>query len=141
MSATRKSPVSAEETHTILGPESSFEGKLVFNGGQVRIDGNFKGEVRTESTLIVGESAKVDATINVGTIIVTGQVNGDITAKHSVGIERPGRVHGTIVTPELMIQKGVIFEGQCKMEQSKGGGNVTKLPGAQGQESKNSPKG
>ena len=37
-----------------------------------------------------------------------------------------GRVRGTIVTPELMIQKGVIFEGQCKMETGKPD-NVTKL--------------
>lgn len=131
MVVTKKAPVGAEDTHTILGPESTFEGKLVFNGGQVRIDGNFNGQVKTDSTLIIGESARVEANLDVGTVIITGEVIGDITAKHSVGIERPGKVKGTINTPELMIQKGVIFEGSCKMEgatQASGGPKVTALP-------------
>lgn len=137
MVAIKKSPVGAEDTHTILGPESSFEGKLVFNGGQVRIDGNFKGEVKTASTLIVGESARVEATIEVGTVIITGEVIGDIVATHSVGIERPAKVKGTIVTPELMIQKGVIFEGSCRMEDAnqRSDGKVTRLPSADAAES------
>ena len=131
MAAPKKMPSNPEDTHTILGPESTFEGKLVFNGGQVRIDGNFKGEVKTESTLIVGETARLEANLNVGTVIITGEVIGDISAKHSVGIERPGKVRGTINTPELMIQKGVIFEGSCKMDGVVKGGhasNVTPLP-------------
>ncbi|MEZ4270640.1 MAG: polymer-forming cytoskeletal protein [Myxococcota bacterium] len=48
----------ADEIHTILGPESAFEGKLVFTTGTIRIDGNFKGEVRTQNTLIIGETAR-----------------------------------------------------------------------------------
>jgi len=118
--AQTKAPQSfnAETIHTILGPESSFEGKLVFNGGRVRVDGNFKGEIKTSSTLIVGESARVEANLDVGSIIVTGDVIGDITAKNSVSVERPGKIKGTIVTPELMIEKGVIFEGSCRMEQA-----------------------
>ena len=105
--------------HTILGPESSFEGKLVFNGGQVRIDGEFKGDIKTESTLIVGESARLEADIEVGTIIITGgEIVGDITAHRSVSIERPAKVRGTITTPELEIKKGVVFEGQCRMEEA-----------------------
>ena len=131
MTAPKNRPITAEETHTILGPESSFEGKLVFHGGQVRIDGQFKGEVKTESTLIIGESARVDANIDVGSIIITGSVTGDISARHSVGIERPAKVKGTIVTPELMIEKGVIFEGTCKMEnaaQESGGAKIKVLP-------------
>src|SRR5262245_44616963 len=82
-----KKPTSPEDTPTILGPESAFEGKLVFTGGQVRIDGTFKGEVKTESTLIVGESARLEANLDVGVVIITGEVHGDIVAKHSVGIE------------------------------------------------------
>lgn len=105
----------SEEVHTILGPESSFEGKLVFQGGRVRIDGTFKGEIKTESTLIVGEAARVEANLQVGSVLITGEVKGDIIAKTSVGIEKPGRVRGNIVTPELMIDKGVLFDGTCKM--------------------------
>ena len=107
--------VNVHDVHTILGPESSFEGKLVFEG-TVRIDGTFKGQVTTKDVLIVGQGARVQATINVGRIVINGEVHGDITAKTYVEINSPGKVRGNITTPQLMIEKGVIFEGTCKME-------------------------
>ncbi len=122
-----KASMNDENIHTILGAESAFEGKLVFNSGRVRIDGKFDGEIHTENTLIIGESARVQANVSVGNIVITGEVIGDIRAKHSVAIERPGKLKGTIHTPELMIEKGVIFEGQCQMEDTEEGGTITLL--------------
>ena len=120
--------VNVNDVHTILGPESSIEGKLVFDG-TVRIDGRFKGEVQTENVLVIGQGARVDATIAVGSIVVNGEINGDITAKHSVEIHAPGKVRGNITTPQLLIAKGVLFDGSCKMEDAAGGkpNNVTLL--------------
>jgi len=126
--AKRAPSTNPEEIHTILGHESSFEGNLVFHGGRVRIDGKFKGEINTDSTLIVGDSAQIEGILKVGTVIITGDVNGDIIAKTSVAIEAPAKVRGKIVTPELMIQKGVLFEGTCEMESAKSGDKVTLLP-------------
>src|SRR2546422_3845737 len=82
------SEVNLNDVHTILGPESGFEGKLVFDG-TVRIDGRFKGEIQTDNVLVIGQGARVDAQINVGSIIINGEVTGDITAKHSVEIHAP----------------------------------------------------
>src|SRR5688500_5548087 len=110
--------LNVDDIHTILGPESAFEGKLVFNNGTVRIDGTFKGDIRTANTLIIGETAHVEAIIEAGSLVITGEVVGDVKAKRSVAIEKPGRLRGTIITPELMIEKGVIFEGSCKMEEA-----------------------
>ena len=103
------------DVHTILGPESSFEGKLVFEG-TVRIDGTFKGEINTKDILVIGQGAKVNATIHVGQIVINGDVTGDVYAKQSVELNKPARLRGNIHTPQLMIEKGVIFEGNCKME-------------------------
>tara|TARA_B100000676_G_C17697355_1_gene639434 strand:- start:154 stop:573 length:420 start_codon:yes stop_codon:yes gene_type:complete len=107
--------VNIHDVHTILGPESSFEGKLIFEG-TVRIDGNFKGEIQTKNILIVGQGARVEANINVGKIVVNGEVLGDITAKESIELNSPAIVRGTIAAPQLTIAKGVIFEGNCRME-------------------------
>ncbi len=109
------SEVNVNDVHTILGPESSFEGKLVFDG-TVRIDGNFKGQIKTDNVLVIGQGARVEATIEVGSIVVNGEVIGDVTAKQLVEIHAPGKLRGNISTPQLMIAKGVIFEGSCKME-------------------------
>lgn len=103
------------EINTLLGRGSEFEGKLTFEG-TVRIDGTLRGEVFSDDVLIVGEGARVEAEIDVGEIIVQGAVVGNIRAKRSIEILTPGRVKGDLTTPNLQIDKGVIFEGRCFME-------------------------
>ncbi|MBI5496290.1 MAG: polymer-forming cytoskeletal protein [Deltaproteobacteria bacterium] len=103
------------QVHTILGPEASFEGKLAFQG-TVRIDGKFAGEVLTSDVLVVGEGAVVKAELDVGSIVINGEVNGNIRAKSAVEIHAPGKLRGNVETPKLVIDAGVVFEGHCKME-------------------------
>jgi cytoskeletal protein CcmA (bactofilin family) len=100
---------------TILGKGSAFDGKLTFEGA-VRIDGDFSGEIRTQGTLIVGETAEVKAEIFASTIIIEGLVRGDITATTSVEIHAPARVYGNLASPSLEIEKGSLFEGNCRMD-------------------------
>ncbi len=103
------------EINTLLGKGSEFEGKLTFEG-TVRIDGRLSGEIFSDDVLVIGEGAEVSAEIEVGVIIVEGNVNGNIRAKRAVELHAPARVRGNIETPSLYVDKGVIFEGNCKME-------------------------
>src|SRR5512140_2009630 len=105
----------AGEITTLLGRGAQFEGKLTFEG-TVRIDGRFKGEVFSEDVLVIGDGAQVEATIDVGEIIIQGTVVGNISAKRSIEIHAPGRVKGDLHTPSLQVDKGVIFEGRSFME-------------------------
>src|SRR3954469_991285 len=82
-----------QEVTTLLGRGSEFEGKLSFEG-TVRIDGKLSGEIFSDDTLIIGEGADVKAEIHVGSIVIEGNVQGNITAKRSVEIHTPGRVRG-----------------------------------------------
>ncbi len=107
--------MSTPEITTILGPGSAFEGKLTFEGA-VRIDGDFKGEIRTEGTLIVGETANVRAQIVGAHVVVHGTVHGDIEAREGVEIRSPAQIHGNVTTPSLEIEKGARFDGTCRME-------------------------
>ncbi len=105
---------SAGEIHALLGRGTSFEGKLTFEG-KVRIDGSFKGEAFSSGTLIVGEGGLVEAEIEVGTLIVRGgTVRGNIRASVAVEAYTPAKIHGNISAPEVFIDKGVVFEGQCR---------------------------
>jgi cytoskeletal protein CcmA (bactofilin family) len=108
-------PSNINEVNALLGKGSEFEGKLTFEG-TVRIDGIFSGQIFTEDVLIVGEGAVVKAEIEVGTIIIHGHVLGNIRAKGAVEIHAPGRLKGNIITPALQVDRGVIFEGGCQME-------------------------
>ncbi|HVR64018.1 MAG TPA: polymer-forming cytoskeletal protein [Polyangia bacterium] len=113
------------EITTLLGRGSEFEGKLSFEG-TVRIDGKLSGEIFTDDTLIIGEGAEVNAEINVGAIVIEGTIHGNVNAKRSVEIHTPGKVIGNISTPSLFIEKGVIFEGTCQMEQGATAGKTTR---------------
>jgi cytoskeletal protein CcmA (bactofilin family) len=108
-------PVNTGDLNALLGRGSEFEGKLTFEG-TVRIDGKFNGTIVTNDVLVVGEGAKVSAEISAGTVIVHGEINGNVKAKNSVELHHPARMKGNIETTSLMIEKGVTFEGQCKME-------------------------
>jgi cytoskeletal protein CcmA (bactofilin family) len=106
---------SSSDLNALLGKGIEFEGKLAFEG-MVRIDGKFTGQITTSDTLVIGEGARVSAEINCGTVVVHGEVNGNIRAKEGVELHKPAKVRGDIFAPSLMIDKGVIFQGQTKME-------------------------
>jgi len=103
------------DLNALLGRGSEFEGKLTFEG-TVRIDGKFTGTIVTNDVLVVGEGAKLAAEITCGTIIVHGEISGNIKARSMVELHQPARMRGNIETPVLMVEKGVIYEGQTKME-------------------------
>jgi cytoskeletal protein CcmA (bactofilin family) len=105
----------SSELNALLGRGSEFDGKLTFEG-TVRIDGKFTGSIVTSDVLVVGEGAKISAEISCGTLIVHGEIQGNIRAKALVEFHHPARVRGNVETPALVIEKGVTFEGQCKME-------------------------
>jgi cytoskeletal protein CcmA (bactofilin family) len=105
---------SAEGSDLLLGVGAEFEGKLTF-AGTVRIDAKFKGSIVTNDVLVVGDRAKIDADITCGTVIVYGEVNGNIKAKSGVELHAPAKVRGDIETPSFSMEKGVVFQGQSTM--------------------------
>ncbi len=61
----------------------------------------------------------VSAEIEVDSVIISGEVKGNINAKSRVEIHSPGKLRGNVQTPILIIEEGVIFEGNCQMEKLK----------------------
>ncbi len=105
-----------DQINAFLGKETEFEGKLSFTG-VVRVDGRFKGEISSEGTLIIGETAVVASEIRAAHVIVSGEVRGTIVAADRIEIHAPARVYGNISAPVVVIDEGVIFEGNCEMEE------------------------
>ncbi|MBI3394500.1 MAG: polymer-forming cytoskeletal protein [Spirochaetia bacterium] len=103
------------EIDTILGEDISFRGKLVFKKN-LKINGRFKGTIVTPGTLVVGQTAQVEADIEAGTISVQGTVKGNILAKTHVELSRNARIHGDIRTPQLQVETGSHFTGSCVMD-------------------------
>ena len=105
-----------------LGKGSRVEGKLTFEGS-VQIDGQVEGEIEAQDSVIIGETAVLNAQVVAGTIVVKGKVNGDMVARKRVELRAPAKLTGNISTPSIVIHDGVIFEGHCSM----GGGAEAKL--------------
>src|ERR1700761_7855450 len=106
----------ASEITALLGRGTQFEGKLHFEG-RVRIDGMFKGEIQSDDTLVIGEGAEVHAEIEVSTVIVRGGfVRGNIKARTAIEIHAPGKMVGNLHSPSLFIDRGVEFQGSCRMD-------------------------
>jgi len=81
-----------------------------------RIDGVFKGKILSGNGLIIGETAEVEADIEVSSMTINGRVKGAIKAKDRIEIFSKGRVIGTVTTPKLIIEEGAFFQGSCQME-------------------------
>jgi len=105
--------------NAFLGKGSHFEGKLTFDG-KVQIDGVFVGEICSADTIVIGQGADVKAEIEVGTAVVQGRVEGNIRATDSIELKAPGELRGNIEAPNLLVEKGVLFEGNCKMTKPTG---------------------
>lgn len=101
----------------ILDSGTQFEGKLSFEG-TVQIGGLFKGEIFTNDTLVINESATVIAQIEADTIIISGRVEGNLFARRRVIMHPPAVFKGTVTSPSLRIDEGVVFEGASYMPKS-----------------------
>lgn len=107
-------PVQSGQITALLDKGSSFEGKLSFEG-TVRIGGNFKGEIFTSDTLVIDPGASIDAQVEADTIIISGFVKGNLFARRRVVMHPPAHFTGTVTTPSLRIDEGVVFEGASYM--------------------------
>ena len=108
------------EIRAFLGEGTSFIGTLQFEG-TVRLDGRFEGEVSGSDLLIIGQSAAVRAEIQVGSLTVSGRVEGNIVARKRVELLGTALVTGSVKTPALVVSEGAVLNGTCEMrrEESK----------------------
>jgi cytoskeletal protein CcmA (bactofilin family) len=99
---------------SILGKGTEIDGEITFTNG-LRVDGVIKGKVRSEESIIIGASGKIDAEVDIRNISINGEFRGVIRATERVEIHKEGKVYGDIFSPCLIIEAGATFEGRCNM--------------------------
>ena len=107
-SLTDKAATSVIDTGCEISGHIRFVGTLVLNG-------KFEGELVSADTLLVGEKGDVEAEIQVGTAIVSGQIKGNIIAHERVELRGSARIFGDIRSPILILEEGVTLDGHCQM--------------------------
>ena len=73
-------------------------------------------EIACEKTLTIGEPARIHASVNSTSVVVAGEVEGDITATDQVTLTKTARLQGNIRTKHIAIEKGAQFHGQISTE-------------------------
>ncbi|HOG12183.1 MAG: polymer-forming cytoskeletal protein [Smithellaceae bacterium] len=107
-----------DDTKAFLGKGAEFIGKLIFTG-HVRIDGDFQGEIFGQGAVDVGEGASVKADIEVGSIFIAGEVQGNIAVKEKINIHSTGKLAGDVKAPVFVMEEGAVFDGQSRMSEAK----------------------
>ena len=92
----------------------SITGEVRFSG-ILRIDGNFHGSIASPDTLIIGEHSVVHADINVGDLVIHGQVFGNVEVKRRTEISSSGQLRGDLQTSSLIVEVGAILDGRSRM--------------------------
>jgi cytoskeletal protein CcmA (bactofilin family) len=100
----------------MLGPRAVLEGNLVFEGS-LFMNGHAKGTIESRTgAIVVGEDAVIHADIFVRTATINGEINGTIRATERIELRPPARVYGDLNAPIVLIDAGVIFEGNCTIK-------------------------
>ena len=135
-SPSRSGPTLPDEV-AFVGKDVEFKGVITYSG-TVRIDGSLEGEIHTDGGLLVGPEAVLKAKVSAGTVVCQGTIHGDIQAKEQIVLRAPAVVQGSLTTPVLSMEEGVVFNGTLEMKpQAKGEvlrevgpnvGNITSRP-------------
>ena len=110
----KNSKIREGDINGFLDRTTSLTGELRF-ADTMRIDGRVTGRIISDNVLIVGETAEIDAEIDVAAISIMGRVSGTLRATKRVEVHPGGKLLGDITTPLLRIEEGAIFQGRCDM--------------------------
>ena len=104
---------------TIVGAGARLEGNVV-SAGNLRIDGQVKGQINAEGDVALSPQSQVEADIRAQNVSVAGRFRGNIQVKAKAHLARGGRIDGNITSKTLVVEEGGIFHGQSIMDGSAG---------------------
>ncbi|MGD8914782.1 MAG: polymer-forming cytoskeletal protein [Candidatus Thiodiazotropha sp.] len=110
-------PRSQVREAAVIGPSIQINGDLSGEENLI-IQGKVTGTIQLkEKRLTVGTQGKVDANVLAKSVIVEGEVKGDLYGSERVAIRNTGNVHGNIVSPKVSLEEGCRFKGSIDMDQ------------------------
>jgi len=107
--------VAKDDITAFLGAGTVYNGQLNFIGS-VRIDGQFTGEITSDGTLILGKDAKVEGTISVCHLVLSGNLHGDVTVTGKSILHRTANFAGNLTTRSLIVEEGALLQGTLCMD-------------------------
>jgi cytoskeletal protein CcmA (bactofilin family) len=103
-----------------IGKSVVIKGEL--NGSEdLTIEGHVEGTIQLrDHVLTIGPNGRIKAQVFAKSVIVLGEVTGNVTASEKVDIRDNGSVDGDIIAPRVAIAEGAHFRGSVDMQRKAG---------------------
>ena len=99
---------------TFLDASSAFEG-VIHSSEPLRLDGRVKGEIHCKDSVVIGESAHIEATIRADVVAIAGEVRGEVYAARKITLGATARMQGNLTTPAIAIEEGAELVGRAQI--------------------------
>ncbi len=103
-----------ERTRVAVGRNVNVSGKLIFHE-PVRIEGRFRGEVRSLELVVVGEDGMIEGKVSAPRLLIMGELRGDVVGCDRVVLGPRARFFGNIETRSLTVSEGAYLDGNVRM--------------------------
>lgn len=104
---------------TVVGPSVKIQGDLN-SEGNIKIEGQVAGKIKTSQSVFVMEGAKIAADVLAGNAVVGGEVQGNLKISGHLVLQSTAKIAGDVSCQILRVEDGAQFSGKCNM-----GGNDT----------------
>jgi len=84
----------------------------------LHVEGQFKGSIKLSGDIYIGNTGVVEADIEANSVVIQGNVTGNIIARKQLEIQPTGRLIGDCTAQSIDIKEGAIFEGRSQMLKS-----------------------
>ena len=84
--------------------------------GTLRLDGAFQGTLEVGDTLIIGQAGSFKGRARGRQVVICGAFEGEVLGTERVELQKGARFEGDVLTRAFVIEPGVWFQGQCRME-------------------------
>ena len=102
----------------VLNSDVEIKGNIKFSG-ELTLDGKLEGEIQTDGTLQLGDSATINGNITAQAVVVRGKVHGNISAREKIEIKSKAELFGDIRASKLVIEEGVTYVGKTEVNPNK----------------------
>ena len=83
--------------------------------GNIRIEGNFIGTIKSKSKIVLGQSSFVEGEILTQKAEIDGEVKGKIHISELLTLKPSAVIKGNIFTKDINVESGAVINGKCKM--------------------------
>jgi len=105
-------PAEIDSPNTIISAGVTIEAARITGSDSVRIDGEFKGNVELQGSLVLGETGSITGEVRTSYFLVAGEVNGNIYCDTQLHFASTARVVGDVNTPNLVLDEGSQVTGR-----------------------------